>query len=140
MVDNNSDPATTIELPPNRQAVRVALDLLEQFLVRQSVGGETREKLAIIVEELVANSVEHGALPTHEPITLSLERHDSTIMLHLTDGGIAFDPTVAVAPDPNPPERGGGAGLALVQRWATGLRYQRAGGRNMLAVSLRLEP
>ena len=52
-------------------------------------------------------------------------------MLTIADSGAAFDPTTAGQEDIIP-ERGGGAGLALVRNWASSFRYERAEGRDII--------
>jgi serine/threonine-protein kinase RsbW len=132
MVDNNPRLIASANFCLDWQAVSYALDLLEGFLEGQAVDDDIRARLAIIVEELVANIVEHSGSPADQPVSLELERSGSEIVLLLSDGGVAFDPSVPAVPLDVPPERGGGAGLALVQSWANIMTYKRIDGRNTL--------
>jgi serine/threonine-protein kinase RsbW len=132
MVDNNPRLIASANFCLDWQTVSHALDLLEGFLDGQSVDDNTRARLAIIVEELVANIVEHSSSPIDVPISLTLERSSAEIMLILSDSGVVFDPCVWVQLGDSPPERGGGAGLALVQSWASAMSYSRTNGRNTL--------
>jgi len=54
----------------------------------------------------------------------------------LIDAGKPFDPRLAKQ-NRNPAERGGGAGLKLVQTWATHTDYRSTNGLNRLIVVLR---
>lgn len=137
MVDNNPRLIASANLCLDWQTVSHALNLLEGFLERQVLGDNICAQLAIIVEELVANIVEHSKSPTDQPVSIELERSGADIILLLSDGGMAFDPSVIVAPLDAPPERGGGAGLALVQSWASEISYQRINGRNILKLVLK---
>jgi serine/threonine-protein kinase RsbW len=132
MVDNNPRLTASANFCLDWQTVSHALDLLEGFLDGQSVDDNPRARIAIIVEELVANIVEHGGAPIDVPISLIFERSGAEIILTLSDGGVAFDASAPVEPLELPPERGGGAGLALVQSWASAMSYSRTDGRNIL--------
>lgn len=132
MVDNNPRFAASANFCLDWQTVSHALDLLEGFLNRQAVDDDIRARLAIIVEELVANIVEHSGSPADQPISLTFERSGAEIMITLSDSGVAFDPCGHVLRGELPPERGGGAGLAFVQSWARSMSHNRADGRNTL--------
>lgn len=93
-------------------------------------------RLAILVEELVTNLVEHGGVEVDQRIDLILANEAEGVLLVLTDPGRAHDPRSHHASD-DIPERGGGAGLDLVRQWADILAYRRAGSRNELHLRLR---
>lgn len=132
MDDNNPKVTASANFCLDWQTVSHALTLLEGFLETQLVGDDVRARIAIIVEELVANIIEHSGSPADQPISLELERSGAEIALTLCDSGVAFDPSTPVQLAEAPPERGGGAGLALVQSWARSMSYSRADGRNTL--------
>ena len=134
MVDNNPRLAASANFCLDWQTVSHALDLLEGFLDGQAVDNDIRARLAIIVEELVANIVEHSGSPADQPISMTFERIGAEIMITLSDSGVAFDPCGHVPRGAHPPERGGGAGLALVQSWARSMSHSRADGRNTLTL------
>ena len=134
MVDNNPSLAASADFCLDWQTVSHALDLLEGFLDGQAVDDDIRARLAIIVEELVANIVEHSGSPADQLISLAFERSGAEIMITLSDSGIAFDPCGHVPRGEPPPERGGGAWLALVQSWARSMSHSRANGRNTLTL------
>ena len=94
------------------------------------------DKLAVVVEECVANVVEHGGPPAGRLVALGLERAAGAVRIRLSDAGIAFDPREAADEGPNL-ERGGGAGLALIRAWTEIEDYRRSGGRNRLVLRLR---
>ena len=54
----------------------------------------------------------------------------------LVDNGAPFDLRLAPEPGELPPERGGGAGLALVRAWAQVETYARVDDRNRLELWL----
>lgn len=94
-------------------------------------------RLLILVEELVANLVDHGDLPADSMIALRFARGEDAIRLQIVDRGRAFDPR-ALPPDDDerPPEDGGGAGLRLLAAWAVITDYDSAGGMNRLEIAI----
>jgi len=89
----------------------------------------------VLVEEWVANVLEHGAPQGGTRIVLRLQRYGMTVRLSISDAGRPFDPRAAVFDGPNA-ERGGGAGLALIAGHIAG--YARRAGRNRLVLELPL--
>jgi serine/threonine-protein kinase RsbW len=98
-----------------------------------------RDRLAIIVEELLANLFEHGRITPDSAIVLRVTCFEDHVQLVLEDGGIAFDPTSGRTDAPIP-ERGGGAGLALVRAWAEQLSYSAGPTVNRLELRYSLTP
>ncbi len=115
-------------------AVSKALELARDFIERAGCGPDAEARLCIIVEELVANLVEHGNAPPESEIVLKLAAIGADIALTLSDQGVPFDIRTAGIPDTIPPDRGGGAGIALVLSWAHVIDYVQADGRNVLTL------
>lgn len=133
----NSPPESTgdvaVRLEVNAHAVAGALAAADAWLRRANADEDLRARLSIIVEELVINIVEHGRTPPGDVIGLTLRTDPEGVRLTLTDGGDPFDLRDAVrGDDVMPPERGGGAGIALVLAWSRIAGYVRANGRNRL--------
>lgn len=117
-------------------ALRDSVEAARLFGIDTSLDAADAARLAIIVEELVANLADHGGLDPADEIELGLSRGaDGAIALILVDEGTAFDPRTADA-DAAIPDRGGGAGLNLVRAWATIVDYRRDGGRNHTLLSI----
>lgn len=131
MFDNNLPVAMTARFPADLSGSMEALALVRQFLAKLDNAEAYRAKLSIVVEELVLNIVEHGATPAWSAIDLTLSREAGGVAVTLCDKGKAFDPREAKIPDAVP-ERGGGAGLALVRAWAEVRSYDRVDGVNRL--------
>ena len=131
MFDNN--PALTREasFAADGAAIAQAVGFARDFIGECRSDADLQAKFAIVVEELVANIVEHGESAAGSAITLQLSIDGGDVGLTLSDAGCAFDPRLAERLDA-PPERGGGAGLALVRRWARIVDYARVDGRNVL--------
>jgi serine/threonine-protein kinase RsbW len=120
-------------LRPGAGAVARALIATRRFAHAHHMSQPTADRLAVIVEEWVANIVEHGRPRAGSLIGLRLERALGGVRIAITDAGIAFDPRDAQDKGPNL-ERGGGAGIALIRSWAEIEAYSRRGGRNRLAL------
>nr|WP_232307140.1 ATP-binding protein [Sphingomonas sp. Y57] len=116
--------------------MRAGVDAVHGFCAEAGLDGSDVARLAIIVEELVTNLIEHGGAGAAEAIELSLAwRDEGAVALVLSDGGGAFDPREAPH-DVAIPDRGGGAGLNLVRAWASILDYRSEGGRNRMELSI----
>lgn len=117
--------------------VRSAIAATHAFAVEAGLAQGAAAKLAMIVEELVGNLVEHGGAGAEEAVDLILRHTDDETRLSLIDPCPPFDPRTAPTGGPNG-DRGGGVGLELVREWADILSYMRVSGRNRL--ELRLKP
>ena len=132
-------------LPPGRTASIVAgpgaageaIACANAFAESVGLSDDATARLAIIVEELVLNLVDHGAGIGGQLIGLELRHTEGTVTLVLTDLGEPFDPREAADIGDLPPDRGGGAGLAMIRAWATIDDYRRDGEHNRLALTLR---
>lgn len=139
MIDNNPRPGVAATLAIDWQTVSHALGLAAQFVSDfgpQEISDDARARLAIIVEEIVANVVEHGDCPPGSELVLMIAKDGDRIEVSVEDGGTAFDPRSHVSEATMPPPRGGGAGLALVTHWAKTIDYSRVDGRNRLKLIL----
>jgi len=125
-----------LSLPADASAVGSAVAATRDFAQSVALAAEPAGRLAIIVEELVANLIDHASLTPADRIELALVHEAGVVQLVLTDPAAPFDPRQAPAVADLPPERGGGAGLALVRAFAESIDYQNQDGRNRLDVRL----
>jgi serine/threonine-protein kinase RsbW len=126
-----------VRLPCDRHGVRRGLAAAWLFAGAAAIGDDATERLAIVVEEWLINVVEHGAPAPRSRIAMRLERTGDLVRVTCTDAGQPFDPREAVFEGPNP-ERGGGAGLALIQAWSRVAEYRRRAGRNRVVLEMPL--
>lgn len=118
-------------------ALVAATNAVESFAGAEGLDRIAARRLAIIVEEIVANLLDHAAHDRDIAFNLSLDRGESGALVTLEDDSDPFDPrTVPLAEAPNP-DRGGGVGLALVAAWADIVSYDSAGGWNRLVLQQR---
>jgi serine/threonine-protein kinase RsbW len=123
-----------IALGPN--AVSDGLAAARSFALAERLGA-AEDVLALIVEELLCNLIDHGDAPAGDPIGMRLARTAEGIDLELISGGTPFDPRQA-AHGPVP-ARGGGAGLALVRAWSRILSSDHIGDRNHLRLLIPIQ-
>jgi anti-sigma regulatory factor (Ser/Thr protein kinase) len=83
--------------PAEARRVVVALPLLEQ----------ARDRLSLLVSELVTNSIRHAGLAAGDPIELRLMTENGQVWVAVRDGGPGFDRHAATNGD-------GGLGLSIV--------------------------
>lgn len=91
----------------------------------------------MVVEEWVANVVEHGGASPETLIGLDLTSEGDRVRIAVSDAGQPFDPTTVAFAGPNP-QRGGGAGLAMIASLCRIAGYARQGGRNRLTLEMSL--
>ena len=89
-----------------------------------------------MVEEWVANVVEHGGPQGGARIVLRLRLEEAVVRLSVSDAGRAFDPRGAAYDGPDPD--GGGVGLALIAGFSRIVAYARRAGRNRLVLEVPL--
>ncbi len=132
MVDNNPALTTVCELIANHDAVTAALEHARAFVTVVSCEAEAEARLFVLIEEAVSNIVEHGNAPVESVIRLELSEIGADIAITITDCGVFFDPRAHDTSGVVISERGGGAGIALIQSWSTAIDYGAANGRNTL--------
>lgn len=126
---------TTLCIAAGDGAVSQGVAAARDFSRAAALPPDPAARLAIVVEELLFNLVDHGGLDDGDVIGLDMAMDAGCIRLTVTDPAPLFDPRRSPAVDAIP-ERGGGAGLAMVQAWAHIERYAREGGRNVLLLVL----
>ena len=122
MKGGDSGPAVELSFC-GRQTLREMLAAALPACRALALPADDAARLSILVEELLANIVEHGGLAADGTIRLSVHREERGLRLVLRDSGQPFDPRDASL-DADVPERGGGAGLDIVRRWAAILSYR----------------
>jgi anti-sigma regulatory factor (Ser/Thr protein kinase) len=80
------------------------------------IGELARERLALVVSELVTNAVRHAGLLAGDPIELEVTRDNGSVWISVHDGGPGFSPSVRRAEIRT--HRGTGNGLAIVDSLA----------------------
>lgn len=120
-------------------AVAGALATVDGFVAMAGCSADAAARLAIVVEELVGNIVEHGEVPAGGRIGLTLTLEQAAIGVRITDTGRFHDPRELHDMAELPPERGGGAGIRLVLAWSRILACRRIDGGNELLLEIPLD-
>lgn len=136
MTMGESSAGSSYHLLSGGGAVHQAVTAAHAFAAAHDIEGRYAGRLAIIVEELVTNLFDHAGIDGSKGVELMLSRDDG-IRIILTDPGAPFDPR-AHSPDDVTPDRGGGAGIDLIQAWSRILDYGSADGRNRIEVWMPL--
>ena len=118
-------------------AVSRAIRLARDFADRRGLDTVVANHLAVVVEEWIANVVEHGGPQGGARIVLRLSLEGELVRVAVSDAGRPFDPRMAAFEQPNP-ERGGGAGLAMIVSLSRIAAYARRAGRNRLVLEMPL--
>jgi serine/threonine-protein kinase RsbW len=98
----------------------------------------------LALEEVFVNVVTHGT-PAGGPVPqvdVALEHSGDFVILTVEDDGLPFDPLSVPDPDVEAPIEAravGGLGIFLVRELMDDVSYSRAGGRNHLRMSKRIE-
>jgi anti-sigma regulatory factor (Ser/Thr protein kinase) len=133
-----SKAAIAARLAPDADAVSRAVGLARAFAGRAALDDGDAGRLAVVVEEWIANVVEHGKPQDDTRIVLRLTLTEALIRIACSDGGAPFDPRTRSFEGPNL-ERGGGAGLALILDVCRIAAYVRRAGRNRLVLELPVQ-
>lgn len=106
---------------------------------------DTRLRLALLVEELFTNTVEHGHRgDSEEPVRLAFDAAPGRVALTYEDTAPAYDPFAVVdAPDAAAgveERRVGGLGVILVAAMASDVEYRRVEGKNRISLVITAPP
>lgn len=109
---------------------------IDRFCDREGLSDETRYHLSVALEELVVNSIKHGACqPPDGAIRLTMRMEAGEVRMTLCDTGVPFDPLHAPTPDLTQrllDRPIGGLGVHLVRCLIPDIRYERRHNRNYL--------
>ncbi|WP_298303738.1 ATP-binding protein [uncultured Erythrobacter sp.] len=118
-------------------AIRHSLQFAREFIAQYDLEPRLQVKLAILVEELVSNSLRHGGRFQDLGLLLALQEIEGSVRLTIEDDGPPFDP-ISIPPITGPdPATGGGIGLAIVHAWGEDPAYVRSEDTNALELTLR---
>lgn len=113
-----------------------SLDIIDAILQTEEVAsvGNAREKICVVVEELVLNIVDYS---NSNYLDVEILRNERSITLRFHDAGVPFNPLKKDPPDitlPMEEREIGGLGIFLVTKYMDTVAYERTGGENILTV------
>jgi anti-sigma regulatory factor (Ser/Thr protein kinase) len=126
-----------LRLEPLLSEIPRLIEWVEARCAASGIAGEVAMKLALVLEEAVANVINHslpGSAPPHR-IAVRLEIDADGVAAEVIDNGPPFDPTGAPKPDLSLPleeRQPGGLGIHLMRELMDGFAYRRAGDSNIL--------
>ena len=115
------------------------LAAVEEFAAALGLPEQLRYRLALVIDELVANCIAHGARPGEDRgIRVGVTDGREAVTIEIVDAGPPFDPTShAIRKCPADEDVWvGGMGLCLVRTLAARMEYTRRDGFNRTLVSL----
>ncbi|HWE84468.1 MAG TPA: ATP-binding protein [Terracidiphilus sp.] len=137
--------APPLRLYPVLAELPTLLSYIDGFAGEHALPPADAHALALVAEELFANTVNHGhSAPGAASVHCGLSLDGSALTLVYSDAALPFDPTTAVIPAipdaSTPAERRpvGGLGIHLVRKLMHTIDYVRQDGRNFLTLTRRI--
>jgi len=119
--------------------IEQAVGFAARFCDARGLDANAVRVLTLILEELMTNSMKHGALPPRSPIRIGLTVRDGRVVLLYDDRGRPFDPLRDLPADdrdrPVEERRVGGLGWPLIRHYCEDVRYAREGDENRLELT-----
>jgi serine/threonine-protein kinase RsbW len=115
--------------------VSQASQAAREFAETQALSSDESARICIVIEELMANLIDHGGLTERDPVELILDNEAGGIRIIIADRGKPFDPR-STPPNDQRPERGGGVGIEIVRAWAQFVDYAVTAEGNRLELLL----
>ena len=133
-----------LRIPGESKQLRDLLAAIDGVLAREAVHPGVAHDVQLIVEEVVCNALDHGAMEGREhEVAVGLSFGEGRIRLEFRDDCRAYNPLEQPDPDLHADilERPiGGLGVHLVRELAEEVSYARREPHNILRVVLRLDP
>jgi sigma-B regulation protein RsbU (phosphoserine phosphatase) len=116
---------------------------IESFCEDRGLPAGISQKLGIILDELLNNTISYGFTDDGEhEIQVHIEFADNRVIVKVSDDGIPFNPFDQVAPDTtlSIEERGiGGLGVLLIREMTDRQTYQRLSNKNIVTFTVKTE-
>jgi serine/threonine-protein kinase RsbW len=131
-----------LALPPDIAEIPRLLDWVETCCTAAAVGDDITCKMALALEEAVANTINHGFAETPPPhrVEVALTIDADCLRAEVIDNGKPFDPVAAPEPDKSAPLEArdpGGLGIHLIRKMMDRVDYRRTGDENRLLLEKR---
>ncbi|MBI4858994.1 MAG: ATP-binding protein [Candidatus Riflebacteria bacterium] len=138
------DPRLALTVRNTLQESAQASARAQEYLDSQAVPADVAYSVALVIEELVTNTVQYGYTDAAEHlievlVTLTADE----IVLLIKDDGREFDPLQTPPPDLDLPVADrpiGGLGIHLVHKVCTRLSYERRDRENLVTVRFDRNP
>lgn len=135
--DLGSDRVLRLACDSNFHAIRQVLLRVTSFLQSHDLDQNEINDLQLVLAEAMTNIARHAYPSKANRIWLLLVLSGCRVTCHLSDRGVAFDPTDLGEHPPEPALRSeGGYGWFIIRSLSDGLTYTRRDGRNTLTFSI----
>jgi len=134
-------PCRALSLSGTIDAVPAASRWARDLAAELGLSDDDAFRLDLCLSELVTNIASYGTVEGSPPaIEIDVTLDADALRVNLSDDGIAFDPLQMKHREPDADLASaipGGHGIHLVREFSDAVRYERAGGRNVLEFMLR---
>ena len=132
-----------ISLTPDLSSITELEQSLEEFASAHELDIGLQNRLNLMLEELIANSVNYSLHSVSGPeLELCLSVEDTFVLAQVEDNGPAFDPfTEAPEADTTSALEDrpiGGLGIFLTKKFADQYTYERVGDRNRVTLRCKI--
>lgn len=130
----------TLELRHQKEEMHRFNEALHGLLDEVEAPAKSQHTLAVVMEEVVLNVIQHAAPPEDLHFSISMTAEPGWFAASVRDFGEAFDPLSLEDPDTasDIEERPiGGLGILMTKRMMTSVAYRREEGCNCLDLELR---
>jgi sigma-B regulation protein RsbU (phosphoserine phosphatase) len=123
--------------------IGVATEKVDAFMKEHNLSEEVRSKIAIILDELLNNTISYGYRDKDEhDIEIGLDRYGDRLIITLKDDGAPFDPFKYAEPDvevSTEKRQIGGLGIHIVRNLLEKFSYKRSEGKNVVTLTKYIE-
>ena len=126
---------TRFLVPHRAESAAVVRRRLADELTAAGTPEAVVDDVKVVVTELVANAIRHGA-PMSGEIAVSWELGDGAVTMRVTDGGGVRHPTLVHAG----PDQSSGRGLSIVDALSSVWGVDEADGRTTVWASVPIQP
>ena len=129
----------SVAFPARVNEIASVFSVIDVLARWQSVPEAIVYGVHLVVDELIANVVEHADAPDGAQVCFSLELARDTLSIRFAWPGVRFDPTAVAGTFtasriPDDPLTGLGMGLVLVKAFAHEVKYRWEAERNVVEV------
>ena len=113
------------------------LAAVEGFAIQRGLTDAVRYRLGLVIDEMVANCIEHGACVENQGIRVGVTDLEQEVEIEIIDSGPPFDPTAHAADTcRNGNVKVGGVGLCLICNLSAKITYARRGEANHTRITI----
>ncbi len=129
-----------LELSAGRGDLSQSCQRLRQFLNRHALPPKIIYDAELVLQEMAGNIIQNGKISGQ--ILVTVEIHSRSILIHIIDNGIPFDPTRVLPPiiPHTAKAANGGFGIHMVRGMVDQMRYRRIGEENRLEIRIDRHP